>query len=51
MLNARVVATSAKRARECAIATGATQEAAKVATTTAVANAEKAFADAEGMQE
>jgi len=49
--NAGVVATFAKRAREAAIAAGATQEAAEAAATTATADAEMAFADAEGMQE
>ena len=50
-LNAGVVATFAKRARESAIATGVTQEVTEAAAAAAAANAEMAVADAEGMQE
>jgi hypothetical protein len=50
-LNARVVATFAKRARESAIVAKATHEVAEGATTATATDAEMAFADAEGMQE
>jgi len=50
-LNAGVVATFPKRARESAIAAKATQEVAEAAATTTAVDAEMAFADAEGMQE
>ena len=49
--NAGVVATFAKRAREAAIAAGATQEVAEAAATAAAADAEMTFTDVEGMQE
>ena len=50
-LNAGVVATFAKRARETAIATEATYEATEAAATAAAADTEMSFADVEGLQE
>jgi hypothetical protein len=46
-----MVTTFAKRARESAIAEGATHEVAEATTTTVTSDAKRAFANAEGMQE
>ena len=50
-MNAGVVATLAKRARESTIAAGATQEATEAVASATAVDAEMTFADAEGMQE
>ena len=50
-LNAGVVATFAKRARDAAISVGATPKAAEAAASTAAADAETTIADARAMQE